>query len=585
MPKSKQYWQERQELKYLSGEQKVNDYYAGLKKSFEMAKRDIQYVINGLTLRYSISNEMTYADAMKALNKKEIGELKDFIDRVAQNIGKYDLKLENMSVKARITRYEAMLMQVDALLQELYAVEYQHKGEELLKDVYSDSYYRSWYNIDQYHGFHQEFAQVSTQTIEELITYPFDGADFSTRIWKQKDHMLHQLNESITSMLIQGRNPQTLANDFSKKFETKEFEAYRLLHTEGSFIMEQSSQAAYKEDGVEKYKWLATLDLKTCERCRERDGKTYDVDKAVVGVNMPPLHSFDRCTTVPHYDNENMVDRTRMARDPVTGKGYEVSADMNYKQWHKEFIEDNPGAAVAEKKWKNRKSDKHQYEGYKNILGEDYLPKSFDVFQELKYSGGNEYGILKAQVKGMSYYNKAITNEPEITDHIKEVAESVGMDTVGIEYRIKGKDSYLRKIKSKYNPAGNEYEVKDIIRYTYTTSPVDLSEKALNAIEVHKSMGYNTLEVKNYWIVDTDPYNGINTTIQSPSGQKFELQYHTSESFELKNGKLHDLYEEQRLISDRSSEEYLRLDDEMYELSDELTIPAGIERIKSHGQG
>jgi SPP1 gp7 family putative phage head morphogenesis protein len=410
MPTSKQYWQERQELKYLSGEQKVNDYYAGLKKSFEMAKRDIQYVINGLTLRYSIANNMTYADSMKALNKKEIGELKDFIDRVAQNIGKYDLKLENMSVKARITRYEAMLMQVDALLQELYAVEYQHKGEELLKDVYSDSYYRSWYNIDQYHGFHQEFAQVSTQAIEELITYPFDGAGFSTRIWKQKDHMLQQLNESITSMLIQGRNPQTLAKDFAKKFETKEFEAYRLLHTEGSFIMEQSSQAAYKEDGVEKYEWLATLDIKTCERCRERDGKTYDVDKAVVGVNMPPLHSFDRCTTVPHYDDQNVTDRARMARDPVTGKGYEVPVDMTYKQWHKEFIEGNPQAVVSGKKWKNRKSDKYQYESYKNVLGKE-TPKSLDDFQNLKYTNSEgweakkrEYGTI-SKIKNKESYS------------------------------------------------------------------------------------------------------------------------------------------------------------------------------------
>ncbi len=585
MPKSKQYWQERQELKYLSGEQKVNDYYSGLKKSFEQAKKDIQSVINDFYWRYAQENGVTYASAQRLLSKAEIGDLQDFINKVKANMGKYDQELNNMSIRARITRYEALQKQVDAFLQQLYAVDYQYNGEQLMKDVYTDSYLRTWYNIDQYHGFHQEFAQVSAQAIEELITYPFDGADFSTRLWKQKDHMLQQLKESITTMLIQGRNPQTLAKEFAKKFERKEFEAYRLLHTEGSFIMEQASQAAYKEDNVEKYEWLATLDVKTCERCRERDGKTYDVDKAVVGVNMPPLHAFDRCTTVPYYGDEDMADRTRIARDPVTGKGYEVPADMTFKQWHKEFIEGNPEAKLAEKKWKNRQLDKHQYEDYRNILGEDYLPKSFDEFQGIKYSEGNEYGILKAQVKGMSYYNKAITNEPEITDHIKEVAESVGMDTVGIEYRIKGKDSYLRKIKSKYNPTGNEYEVKDIIRYTYTSSPVELSEKALNAIEVHKSMGYNTLEVKNYWMVDTDPYKGINTTIQSPSGQKFELQYHTSESFDLKNGKLHDLYEEQRLISDRSSKEYLRLDDEMYELSDELTIPAGIERIKSHGQG
>ncbi len=581
MPKSKQYWQERQELKYLAGEQKVNDYYTGLKRSFEQAKREIQSVINDFYWRYAQENGVTYASAQLLLSRAEIGELQDFIDKVKDNVGRYDQELNNMSIRARITRYEALQKQVDALLQQLYSVEYQINGEQLMKDVYTDSYYRSWYNIDQYHGFHQEFAQVSTQAIEELITYPFDGAGFSTRIWKQKDHMLQQLNESITSMLIQGRNPQTLAKDFSKKFETKEFEAYRLLHTEGSFIMEQASQVAYKEDGVEKYKWLATLDIKTCERCRERDGKTYDVDKAVAGVNMPPLHSFDRCTTVPHYDNQDATDRTRKARDPVVGKSYEVPANMTYKQWHKEFIEDNPGAAVAEKKWKNRKSDKHQYEEYKNILGEDYLPKSFDEFQGIKYSDVNEYGILKAQVKGMGYYNKAITNEPEITDHVKKVAESVGMNVIGIENRIKSKKRYLEKIRRKYSPDKNEYEVKDILRYTYASSPIELSGNTLKSIDVYKDMGYNTVEIKNSWMDGLDPYNGINTTIQSPSGQKFELQYHTPDSFKIKDGEMHKIYEKQQSLTDTSSKEYMDLTDQMFELSDSLEVPVNISEVKN----
>ena len=237
------YWERRQEQKYLAGEKKINDYYKELEKSFEQAKREIQVVINDFYIRYARENQLSYAEAQRALSKTEIGDLKSFINKVNANMGKYDLELNNMSIKARITRYEALQKQIDALLQQLYSVDYQYDGEELLKDVYSDSYYRTWFNIDQYHGFHQEFAQVNPDTIDELIRYPFNGADFSTRIWKQKDHMLQVLNESITTMLIQGRSPNTLAKDFAKKFNTKEYEAYRLLHTEGSFIIEQATQS------------------------------------------------------------------------------------------------------------------------------------------------------------------------------------------------------------------------------------------------------------------------------------------------------------------------------------------------------
>lgn len=335
MPKS--YWEKRQELTYLAGEKKVSDYYRGLQKAFEQAKKEIRKVINDFYMRYARENKVSFTDAQKLLSRMELGELQDFIDLVNESMGKYNLKLVNMSIKARITRYQALEKQIDAILQRLYALEYEYKGNELLKEVYTDAYYRTWFNIDQYHGFHKEFAHVNQRTIDELIRYPFNGADFSSRIWKQKDHMLQVLSEDITTMLVQGRNPQTLAEDFARRFKTKEFEAYRLLHTESSFIIEQGCLAAYKEDGVKKYQILATLDMKTSDICRSEDGKIYDVDKAVVGVNYPPYHPFCRTTTVPYYEDVEK-EGTRVARDPKTGKGYEVPADMNYKQWYDLYI-------------------------------------------------------------------------------------------------------------------------------------------------------------------------------------------------------------------------------------------------------
>ncbi len=286
------YWEKRQDLTYLAGEKKVNAYYKELRKAFEQSKREIRTVINDFYLRYAKENKVTYAEAQKQLNRMELGELQEYIDLVNESIGKYNLKLNNMSIKARITRYQALEKQIDAILQRLYALEYEYKGKELLKEVYTDAYYRTWYNIDRYHGFHQEFAQINPRTIDELIRYPFNGADFSSRIWKQKDHMLQVLTEDITTMLVQGKNPQTLAENFARRFKTKEYEAYRLLHTEGSFIIEQGTLAAYKEDGIEKYQILATLDHKTSEICQEQDGKIYDIDKATVGVNYPPFHPF-----------------------------------------------------------------------------------------------------------------------------------------------------------------------------------------------------------------------------------------------------------------------------------------------------
>ncbi len=333
------YWQERQEAMYKAGEMRVNKYFTRLEKAFNQTRRELQKTIDAFYFRYAEENGLSFATAQKKLDAEELGELRDFIDLAMQNIGRYNQQVNNMSIKARITRYQALEAQIDAILRQLYAIDYEAGAEKTMQEVYGDTYYRTWYNADQYHGFHAEFAQVNPTVVEKLLEYPFNGAAFSERLWKQKDHLQAQLMEAVTTMLIQGRHPSTLTKDFAKKMQSKKFDAYRLLHTESSFLMSEATHAGYKEDGVEKYEILATLDSKTCNVCGELDNKVYEVGKEVTGVNMPPFHPLCRCTTVPHYDDTPTEGLTRVARDSETGKNYEVPADMSWKEWKKEYVD------------------------------------------------------------------------------------------------------------------------------------------------------------------------------------------------------------------------------------------------------
>lgn len=333
------YWEKRQEEAYKAGEMKVNQYFMRLEKAFNQAKRELQKTVESFYWRYAKENGLTYSEAQKRLDKAELGELKDFVEKAMNNIGKYNQDVNNMSIKARMTRYQALEAQVDAILRELYAVEYEAEGTRTMQEVYGDTYYRTWYNIDQYHGFHAEFAQIEPRTFEQLIKYPFNGANFSSRLWKQKDHLQSQLMESLTTMMVQGASPQNLAGEFAKKMQSKKADAYRLLHTESSFLMSEATHAGYKEDGVEQYEILATLDSKTCGVCGKLDGKIYFVSEAVAGKNMPPFHPCCRCTDVPYYPDMPTEGRTRIARD-AAGKNISVPADMTYEEWKKKYIQE-----------------------------------------------------------------------------------------------------------------------------------------------------------------------------------------------------------------------------------------------------
>ena len=129
-----EYWQERQEAMYKAGEMQVNKYFTRLEKAFNQTRRELQKTIDAFYFRYAEENGLSFAAAQKQLDAEELGELQDFIDLVMKNIGKYNQQVNNMSIKARITRYQALEAQVDAILRQLYAIDYEAETEKTMQE-------------------------------------------------------------------------------------------------------------------------------------------------------------------------------------------------------------------------------------------------------------------------------------------------------------------------------------------------------------------------------------------------------------------------------------------------------------------
>ena len=98
-------------------------------------------------------------------------------------------------------------------------------------------------------------------------------------------------------------------------------------------VAETATADAYKEEGVEQYQYLATLEAHTCEECAHLDEKIFDLKDKVEGLNYPLIHPYCRCTTMPYI--KGLPDSSeRWVRDPETGKGYYVD-NMTFNQWKK----------------------------------------------------------------------------------------------------------------------------------------------------------------------------------------------------------------------------------------------------------
>lgn len=574
------YWEERSIQNELKADKYAQNQARLITRFFNRAKKEMSSKITEFYKRYAEKEGISLKAAKVRLSDPNLlrTTLEEYYQLVEMSTN-YDgavNALNELSAKLFISREEFLKLQLNMIIDSAY-IEYEDITTAALAQSFSDAYYKSQFDFEQFNGFGCNFNRLSINQIMAAVTTNWSGRNYSERIWGQRNSLSRKVNRIITTGMITGRSNKQMRQQLEKEVDCSTYNARRLIRTESSYVTNEARALAYEQNNTKKYEYVATLDLLTSEICRELDGKIFDVKDKQVGINYPPMHPHCRSTTAPAVEPDE--DDTRAARDE-NGNTYRVPANMKYKEWYEKYVANNPEALLQEKCLKNISADNKQFQKYTSVLGKE-MPKTLEDFQRMKYTDENEYGILKAQYKGMAYYNQAIKNEPEITKQVVETASTSNVNTTGLEYRIKTKESYLRKIRSNYDSNGNKYEINDILRYTYISDADNLSANTLKCIDTFSKKSYNTVKIKNSWMDNFNPYKGINTTVVAPNGQKFELQYHTQESFDLKNGKLHEIYEKQRLIKDKTSSEYIELRDKMFELSDTLAKPQNIERVKN----
>lgn len=188
---------------------------------------------------------------------------------------------------------------------------------------------------------------------------------------------------------------------------------------------------------------------------------------------------------------------------------------------------------------------------------------------------------IAAEADGL--LERAASIEPVITGDLQRMAAAVQARMAGLDYRFKGRESLIRKIESKtwrrdVTPARAAANITDVLRYTVLLDGESFVSQYWQLQEQLAASGYQTNKVSNTWRKNA-VYKGINTTIIK-NGQVFELQFHTEQSFNLKNNELHKLYEEAREIS-TSTERRAELQRQMVELSRQIPTPPGISTIQT----
>ena len=204
----------------------------------------------------------------------------------------------------------------------------------------------------------------------------------------------------------------------------------------------------------------------------------------------------------------------------------------------------------------------------------------------------------KLQPYAVERYKRDLANEPQITSDICDIAEELGTGMFGLDYRLKGAGDnekgvcrIAEKIQQDMEEAAKKgkrmtYEqavdkLGDLVRYTQACTTENLVDNANKTLAALEKKGYKVVKVKNTWesFSENNPYRGVNCSVVSPTGTKFELQFHTAESLVGKEVQ-HEWYEEARTESTPEPRK-AELNKRMYENAKPMKAPRNIHKLQS----
>lgn len=530
MNKPQSYWEKRKARELYEELVKAEDTAEEMRQLYMASSREIQEEAVKLARRFQLRHNLTVKEAEKLLAKAlDPDDIKNLIQILKQDPGNTELaaELESQAYASRINRLMAVQNSVDVVANEIYRRS-NAATMAVLQDIGESMYYKQLFEMQQRAGAAFGFTPLDPDRLMAIINRRWSGQNFSERLWANREQLAAEVKRQLLLGILTGRANRKMAQEIDGRFSVSYNNTRRLVRTEANYVANQLQVESYKDTSVDKYIYVAILDLRTSEICRDLDKKRFLVSNAIVGENYPPMHPWCRSTTIAWMPDQLLKKLQQSAIDPATGETITVPGDMTYQEWHDKYVRSSDAAAGA---------------------------------------------IAQAEARA-----------DQVTEDLREVIGNNGSIEEGLPFRVKSQGSLARKIRD--DDRGLSYtarvaQITDVLRFTDVAPPAKLYESFRRTDTGLQQKGYKPIRIKNTFPDKTAPYRGLNTLYQTPDGYTFELQFHTPQSLEIKEEN-HKLYEEARLAS-TSRDRQLELEKIMAQNSRSIETPKDFGKIKNFG--
>ncbi|WP_460409066.1 XopAD/skwp family type III secretion system effector [Pseudomonas amygdali] len=149
-------------------------------------------------------------------------------------------------------------------------------------------------------------------------------------------------------------------------------------------------------------------------------------------------------------------------------------------------------------------------------------------------------------LEAQSLLTRAREMEPKVTCMLRRVAESHAGQLAGMDHQLKSVGSLKEKLMQQMALKNKTLEdavagVNDALRYSVVLDPQHFTAGLRGVLASLDDQGHVRVKLNNLFAKHRPAFKAVNVTMRSPEGALWEIQFHTPDTFRLKE-QFHDLY-------------------------------------------
>ena len=300
-------------------------------------------------------------------------------------------QLEAPAYAARINRLAKVQDNVNTVVANLLAP-VQDTFDSVLRTIAETSFYQSLFGLQEQAGVKFPVIALNEKRVTEILNRRWSGKNFSERLWANSERLSSSVKRELMLGVLTGKTRHQMTQAIQEEFSSASYQTRRLIRTEATYVAGQMDLETYRRLGVEEYEYVAILDHRTSEICRELDGQRFLVEEAEVGVNYQPMHPWCRSSTVPVLP-KGIEDRAIVQY--YDAEGNTVRETLTESKKARAELAANPPEPPSFTLNSVSKADVVQFEKYKAIYG-DSFPQDVYAFKEMKYNNKELWETYKA---------------------------------------------------------------------------------------------------------------------------------------------------------------------------------------------